>query len=356
MSSRQLVYFIIVLLAQHASSYYSPRGVCPTPGHDTQYPLLNNTKLMFIGAHHTGTTTYIVQSKKMISYFKDEDRMIHHPIQNMFWASNSDKLWEGDAYADCPVYAFWNSSLEFGNLLHPDVRTLFNCFPKSLFVINSRPLQSYLRTKVNWELRSPTRLMGKPSPMCGDANMASNSNSLHEPIISLMSSKFVKKVCEVALSREKLHKAYIEFILENTLERVDRFMVTDLELEGSTHAMYRVCLFSISHSTSYDSMKRQRLEEGCLEFRKDLDKFETRSHTTNYAQGQCELNSIRYVLLQHGNHNFSDIHNMPSHSICDQLPLFDSDLIATSSIFTFPEYVHNQEYKKIVTKLSSRFS
>lgn len=345
------------MFAQHTCSYFIPRDVCPTPTLNAHY-FINDTRLMFIGAHHTGTTAYINELKRMSAHFKDEDRVIHSPMQNMFWSSNSDKLWEGDAYADCPVYPQWSTKYEFGHLLHPDLRTLFNCFPNSLFVINSRPLQSYLRTKVSWEMRSPSRLMGKTSPMCDEklrsnsVNVINSSNiSSNEPVLSLMSSKFVTKVCEVTLSREKLHKAYIDFIIQNTETRPHRFIITDLELEGSKQVMYRICQFSVT-SVSSDPMRKQRLEEGCLELKemKQVALGKRQNHKTDYSQGSCELNSIRHVLLQHD--------KMPSlPPVCDELPIFeDPDVIATSSIFTFPEYVHNVQYQEIVTKLSSTFS
>ena len=131
----------------------------------------NSPRLLFIGAHHTGTTSYIQALKAMIGKIP-----LVHPGHEFSWCYDFRKLYKHDSLADVSYrhVAEWEPSLEFGSHRHPPVRMLHRCFPKSLFVINTRPLVDYLRSKLSWE--SGRSKKGIPSDPCNATNVTGKPN------------------------------------------------------------------------------------------------------------------------------------------------------------------------------------
>ena len=150
------------------------------------------------------------------------------------------QVWKHDALADTPYFTVtqWNASLEFGHLRHPNVRLLAHCFPAALFVLNTRSLVSYARSKVSWETSRTRR--GLPSAPCAAASATAteerkgiarpNTSAPSYELIALKVIQYIrrpsgahaltsvsilsKQVCDAAVVRERLHRAYLGFIME----------------------------------------------------------------------------------------------------------------------------------------------
>jgi len=105
-------------------------------------------RLLFIGAHHTGTSSYISMIRRIGIQSQDAPPLLRFPAHDFSWTFDKRKIWLHDALADTTFRRpqEWNSSFEFGHFRHPNVRMLATCFPSAKFVINTRPLREYVVT------------------------------------------------------------------------------------------------------------------------------------------------------------------------------------------------------------------
>jgi hypothetical protein len=379
-----VLFFLIV----SATAYYSDvkPGECPVPPVDPIIPK-NNTRLYFIGPHHTGTTAYIKAFFELKSKLK---LPLTQPGHEMHWAYSLDKkIYKFDIIADTP-YRDWDdeNGLEFGHPSHPDVRTLFNCFPNSLYVINTRQLLGYLKTKVTWELG----FHGNPSPPCQTAAvyasdpfhfalskaektktfLAQNavskkqlSTSLKHPNASQFPLDYMSKICQVAYVRERLYLAFLNFINEDLIHRQPRFLITDIEKEGLNNIMRRICKFvhiykwsSLAPSSSFDKKKNEVLGfcDG-IEFPPPKAK----QHQSLYANSQCEAESFQYVIVNGTGHNApATFSNKRATKVrvnaCHKFEAnFTLDgLLNDSNLLLFPG-TYKDKYHDLVNELSTRY-
>ena len=266
---------------------------CPPPPADAKL-LPNATRLLFIGPHHTGTTAYVgmaSNSRRRLllfdkfkssshSNFSSINSMFHHvqltpwsrgkslmkysdsvpifPAHDNKWTAGYGSLWMYDALADTPYQHVWewNELLEFGHPRHPDVRMLVECFPRSLFVINTRSLVNYVRSKVNWE----TGRHGYSSEPCGgpryppaikknnrwyntSARYNTSAISSHPNLTNPGFNKLASSMCSIAVVRELLFERFLNFIAEDPASRQRRFLATDVTTEDYGRVAYRLCRF-----------------------------------------------------------------------------------------------------------------
>lgn len=83
-----------------------------------------------------------------------QTKLLPWPKHDFSWAFTPHMYWEFSAFADVtfrPLGEWKLGEFEFGSHRHPDLRTLYRCFPNSLFVLNTRPLVDYVRSKTAWE-------------------------------------------------------------------------------------------------------------------------------------------------------------------------------------------------------------
>ena len=242
---------------------------CPVEPKSAAVPL-NSTRIFFIGAHHTGTETYYRMFRgKNHEYFSD--LLAEH---NPSWPYSPEVWFQANVLSDSPYVPLseWNlDQFEFGHKKHPNVRLLFQCFPNALFVLNTRSLRSWVRSKVKWEASTfRMRNYGRPLPPCDSPRYprpswhkdpvknarASKGRDMHsdartfesdmptrpnttDPLYASLGSR----MCDVTMAREELHLLYLTFVAEDPLNRLPRFLIVDLPAEGYAGASLRLCRF-----------------------------------------------------------------------------------------------------------------
>jgi hypothetical protein len=386
---------LLVCLTCSTSAYYPnvPQGQCPHPPANT--PVIvptNNTRLLFIGPHHTGTTSYI---KVFVELKEKRYSPLLHPGHDMHWAdSREDKIFQHDVLADTPYYDFNDHvGLEFGHRYHPDVRTLYNCFPKSLYVINTRPIIGYLKTKLMWELSfdghptapCQTEIAFKRDPfyytipryekakLFPSFDMSTRKElaiSLSHPNVKQFPLGYMSKICQVALVRERLYLAFLNFINEDLIHRQPRFLITDIEKEDMQDIVKRLCKFVhinvLSTSTSTSSvdhlfeMKKQEKINFCNKI--ELPPKPIRQNPSLFVNLECQIESFEHILMNATGTNapptFPDQQNTRQltnecHKISNTYSR--EELLNDSSIFLVPgEY--KTKYKELIEELSTRYS
>jgi hypothetical protein len=381
----------LLIITTTASAYYSDiePGECPAEPANPIIPT-NNTRLYFIGPHHTGTNSYI----KAFIHLQDVLGMpLSHPAHDMHWAyTMANKMFNYDVVADTP-YRDWNDNigLEFGNKLHPDVRTLFYCFPKSLYVINTRPIIGYVKTKVIWELG----FQGHPTPPCqtetafsnhpflysmlktdkgkfygsqSGSNIADYFQSISHPNVKQFPLGYMSIVCQVAYVRERLYLAFLNFIHEDLIHRQPRFLITDIEKEDMQDIVKRLCKFVHinvlpTSSTSVDrlfEMKKQEKINFCNEIA--FPPFPMKHHPSVYANIECELESFEYIFMNATGINApvtfpnkGNTRHLTNECRRISNTFSREELLNDSSIFLVPgEY--KTKYKELIEELSTRYS
>lgn len=226
-------------------------GNCP-PQPRNAWVSVNATRVFFIGAHHTGTTSIVwLVNHVLIPRCRLPLKGAKH---DMFWPARVERLWTAASFADTPyLTGQWTERLEFGHARHPDVRTLFHCFPRSLFVINTRSLASYVRAKVEWE--SGRRL----AEVC---TMTPIEHDLAVPTTETgrLLRRVTERACMMAWERERLHARFLDFVLEDPAAREHRFLAVDMTTESTGQVARRLCRFIATFVFAGD---QQRLRAHC---------------------------------------------------------------------------------------------
>ena len=193
-----------------ALSVLSARASCPA---EPPRPVVdgNATRMFFVGAHHSGTYTYQAIARRLAFAHAQHDRS---------WGFDTAKLYEGDAFADTPMFWPLSREHEFGHAKHPNVRKLMNCFGGGLFVLNTRSLISWLSSLFHWQF-------GSERPDCAASER-------------ILADKRTK-ICQWVRAREQYQTAIIDLFAKAPAPWHERFVITDLPREGSANVTRRLC-------------------------------------------------------------------------------------------------------------------
>lgn len=160
-----------------------------------------------------------------------------------------ETLWQYPCVADTRyVTGGWNEALEFGHPMHPDLRLLYHCFPKALFVLNTRSLATYIRAKADWESGSfKTYCREQLAAVSAMQSPREATNltqaALPAPARRRPGRRPEQSVCSIASDRERMHARVLDFILEDPSERERRFIIADVTSEKKGMVSLRVCRF-----------------------------------------------------------------------------------------------------------------
>lgn len=257
-------------------------------------------------------------------------------MHNPSWPYSPELWFSTHVLSDSPYIPFseWRlDQYEFGHMKHPNVRLLSQCFPKALFVLNTRSLGSWVRSKVNLEAANARmRNAGRPLPPCDSPfyprpswrkDITKSRDAIREktkfesdvparpnmtdPLYSALGAR----MCDTAMAREQLHLLYIKFVAEDPTARLQRFLIIDLPAEGYAGAMLRICRFL--------STWRGDPVEGCDSL---AEMNNTNAHSSHHTNGDCENEYLSQVLTK----NSTKSSTKHADACASMNPLVSSDL------------------------------
>jgi len=183
-----------------------------------------NFVTFFVGAAHSATTTTDFLGELMGLFIHKSlgnwwnDFQYSRTINKDFWLFRARWLSgvvQNVTGLSTVEYDTWNRMQRFGGL--PDIEILSQCFPKSLFILNARPLRHYLVTKGMWNA------LGRPmkSALCHE-----NVLDAIIPPRPYFTETLATKIRRLILVREWYHTRVIDFFLENE-DLQSRFFAID---------------------------------------------------------------------------------------------------------------------------------
>jgi len=186
----------------------------------TGIKISNNNLIFCIGLQKTGTDTY----SEILTYLTGHEST-HSPlwfpqIQGQI-QDRVESVSTSLAFTDGGGH-YWDNpeEYEFGSKASFDPRFLHLCFPKSLYVLNTRPLLGWLVSK----LRYIGRFKPEKSHLCSNNGLDIASN---------INRKFLTFAWPWILYREFYHRRVIDYAMEDPTF-AKQLIITDLITHGET--------------------------------------------------------------------------------------------------------------------------